>query len=65
VEGERGMNDELRLTGQERESMRTCTWRHPLTKVVFTRHSLEPTRINREGTVRAYHLYISMHTTGG
>jgi hypothetical protein len=31
-------------------------------RVVFTR--LEPTCINPGGTVRAYHLYISMFTTG-
>jgi hypothetical protein len=34
----------------------------PSARVVFTR--LEPTGINRGGTVRAYPLYMSMLTTG-
>jgi hypothetical protein len=34
-----------------------------LTKVVFS--PVSHTRINRGGTVRAYHLYIGMLTAGG
>jgi hypothetical protein len=52
-----------KLNPQETTESSSCRVVQALTKIVFS--PVSHTRINRGGTVRAYHLYIGMVAAGG